>query len=396
MSEVVMDNQEISPTDAQATLTQHAMLVVWGLYAQRIGLIKRLMRVKLRQKSRFHQPQTKLLEFFMAMLAGWPHLQDISRSAHPLDQDGAVAQAWQQSAWADYSGGRTMQQVSAAETDAVITVLEAIEQPFLEKELALACQRSGHLVYDLDLTGRPVSSTSTSYPNTAFGYMGDTISLGYQAVLVSMHSPSYGRLWLANQLHPGDTVSVTEAQSLTRAAERRYQRHLARLTEIESNLEQLRSHYRQLESGNATNPHPVRVILRIDAGFAGRENIEWLIEMGYDIYTKSRSHHVVDFLKRQTDDQTAWQRVGANAELVAWSEHRLKGCPYPLDVALERFYTGKTRKHSALIHYGSDPVSKDLPAWFQCYNHQSTYVDSKSSQSMPLFVESHLIAQPLR
>lgn len=373
MSEVVMDNQEISPTDAQATLTQHAMLVVWGLYAQRIGLIKRLMRVKLRQKSRFHQPQTKLLEFFMAMLAGWPHLQDISRSAHPLDQDGAVAQAWQQSAWADYSGGRTMQQVSAAETDAVITVLEAIEQPFLEKELALACQRSGHLVYDLDLTGRPVSSTSTSYPNTAFGYMGDTISLGYQAVLVSMHSPSYGRLWLANQLHPGDTVSVTEAQSLTRAAERRYQRHLARLTEIESNLEQLRSHYRQLESGNATNPHPVRVILRIDAGFAGRENIEWLIEMGYDIYTKSRSHHVVDFLKRQTDDQTAWQRVGANAELVAWSEHRLKGCPYPLDVALERFYTGKTRKHSALIHYGSDPVSKDLPAWFQCYNHQSTY-----------------------
>ncbi len=36
-----MDNQKTSPKDAQATLTQHAMLVVWGLYAQQIGLIDR-------------------------------------------------------------------------------------------------------------------------------------------------------------------------------------------------------------------------------------------------------------------------------------------------------------------------------------------------------------------
>ena len=105
-----MDKQETSPKDAQTTLTQHAMLVVWGLYAQQIGLIDRLMQIKLRQKSRFHQPQAKLLEFFVAMLAGLPHLQDVSRSAHPLDQDGAVAEAWKQPAWADYSGvSRTMQ-----------------------------------------------------------------------------------------------------------------------------------------------------------------------------------------------------------------------------------------------------------------------------------------------
>jgi hypothetical protein len=106
MEEVVMDNQETSPKNAQTTLTQHAMLVVWGLYAQQIGLIERLMQIKLRQKSRFHQPQTKLLEFFVAMLAGLPHLWDVSRSAHPLDQDGAVAEAWKQSSWADYSGNR--------------------------------------------------------------------------------------------------------------------------------------------------------------------------------------------------------------------------------------------------------------------------------------------------
>lgn len=37
--------------------------------------------------------------------------------------------------------------------------------------------------------------------------------------------------------------------------------------------------------------------------------------------------------------------------------------------------------------------------WLPCKhqrNHQLTHVNGKSSQSMPLFVESHLIAQPLR
>ena len=80
-----MDNQETSQASAEAILTQHAMLVVWGLYGQRIGLVDRLMQVHLKQKSRDHQPQTKVLEFFVAMLAGLPYLQDISRSAHPLD-----------------------------------------------------------------------------------------------------------------------------------------------------------------------------------------------------------------------------------------------------------------------------------------------------------------------
>ncbi|MGQ9834357.1 MAG: molybdopterin-dependent oxidoreductase, partial [Candidatus Villigracilaceae bacterium] len=42
--------------------------------------------------------------------------------------------------------------------------------------------------------------------------------------------------------------------------------------------------------------------------------------------------------------KAAWVRVGVNAEMVAWSDMPLKGCLYPLDVALERFYTGTTRK----------------------------------------------------
>ena len=94
----------MSYLELEHDLTQHAMLVLWGQFAERIGLINELEAIPLHQKRRTHRPHTKVIEFFVAILAGFPHLKDISRSAHPLDQDQAVARAWGQPAWADYSG----------------------------------------------------------------------------------------------------------------------------------------------------------------------------------------------------------------------------------------------------------------------------------------------------
>jgi hypothetical protein len=85
-------------------LTHRAMLVAWGEFAQSIGLILAVESVPLHQKTVTHRPQTKILEFFVAILAGLEHLKDLSRSAHPIDQDQAVAKAWLQPGWADYSG----------------------------------------------------------------------------------------------------------------------------------------------------------------------------------------------------------------------------------------------------------------------------------------------------
>jgi len=39
---------------------------------------------------------------------------------------------------------------------------------------------------------------------------------------------------------------------------------------------------------------------------------------------------------------------------------------------LSRFYTGKTLKHSALFHFGSQPVTEQLPGWFEQYNGRQT------------------------
>lgn len=201
-----MRSHQTSP-ETPPQLTQHAMLTIWGLHAQRIGLVQAIEAVKLKQKAYVHRPQTKVLEFLIAILAGLPHLQDISRSAHPLDQDPIMAEAWGQAALADYSGvSRTLKQLSVEETANLVSALNKVGQPFIDTEVARALEKNGELVYDGDLTGRPVSSTSTSYPNTAFGHMADTIRLGYQAALVSLHSPTFGRLWLATTLHSGDTV----------------------------------------------------------------------------------------------------------------------------------------------------------------------------------------------
>src|SRR5437660_12724444 len=101
--------------------TQHAFLVVWGSFAEHIGLIPQLQAVSFKQKSYHHRPQTKVLEFLVAILAGLQHLQEISLAAHPLDKDQAVAHAWGQPAWADYSGvSRTLSGLSWEEVTRIV------------------------------------------------------------------------------------------------------------------------------------------------------------------------------------------------------------------------------------------------------------------------------------
>ena len=485
----------MSQIEPELTTTQHAMLVVWGQYAQQLGIIQRVQAITVHQKTRTHSPQTKVLAFLVALLAGLPHLKDISHAAHPLDQDEAVARAWQQPAWADYSGvSRTLQALTQAEVDQVVGVLDTASQPFIDQEVMLAIKDQGGLVYDGDLTGRPVSNTSTTYPNVAYGHMSDGLHLGYQAALVSLHSPSYGRLWLSVQSHAGDTVSCTQANALAQAAEgktgvrprrrtellrERLQTAEAELQQAQSQLDQARTtltetqarreqtqaqrqswrekesllaaddhaherperphsqlaqarakvdvyqrrqarqakvidqaerrvnrrqaHLRgvqaqhtllqqrlaQFEQDNAANPSPIQAVFRLDAGFGTPDNVALLIEMGYDIYTKPYSHRVTTGLRRRVSPETSWTRVGANAEMIAWAAISLAKYPYPLDVALERFHTGETIRYSTLLHYGTDPVTTDLPTWFRQYNGRQT-IEAGIKEGKQVFQMHHL------
>ena len=166
------------------------MLVAWGEYAQSIGLIDEIESVPLHQKTVTHRPQSKILEFFVAILAGLPHLKDLSRSAHPIDQDQAVSKPG-----SNPLGPTTA--VSAARSRLFPRKRPSphqITRPILDSEVMTALQGSGRLTYDGDLTGRPVSNSSTTGPNAGCGHMDDAIQFGYQAAMVSIHSPTYGRL----------------------------------------------------------------------------------------------------------------------------------------------------------------------------------------------------------
>jgi hypothetical protein len=485
----------MSRDEAQVQHTQHALLVAWGRFAQEIGLIERIQAVKLKQKKYRHSPQTKALEFLVATLAGLKHLQDISLAAHPLDKDQVVAEAWAQSGWADYTGvSRTLSALSWEEAYQLADALQAVSWPFLEAEIHQVVWQGKRLCFDGDLTGLPVSNTSRTYPNAAFGHMDDEIRLGYQAAVVSLESPTYGRLWLSIAHHPGDTVSCTQAEALALAAEartglrprrrtellrqrlpalaaqlasleqrlevhhqgveeaqarlaaacqqerdrqdklqeleQRYQAHQrqerptshlaqarqrfqaiqrrrsrreqalqaaqrrlaktqARLVEQQAEWTRLQQRLERFEQDNAANPAPVEAEFRLDAGFGTYENVALLIEMGYEVYTKPHNHQVMRHLKRMVTEQPPWTRVGANAEMLAWRDLQLKHCPYPVDVALERFHTGKTLKHSALLHFGADPVTQDLPAWFAHYNRRQI-IEAGIKEGKQVFYLHHI------
>ena len=321
-------------------------------------------------------------------------------------------------------------------------------------------------MYDGDLTGRQVSNTSRTYPNAAFGHMGDDqVGLGYQAGMVSLESPTYGRIWLSSVQHPGNTLSCTQAEALVLAAEARtglyprrrvellsqrlesieqecllreekcrlaqqavseaqaalhqveqdvqaYQQKLAQqeaeyrerglverphshLTQTRSKVEvyQARSERRQRHLGqvqrkcqqqegilaacqqeqqllqqrlqkfhgqNAAQTLPIRAVFRLDAGFGTAENIALLIEMGYEVYSKPHGNWLTGRLEHWAKEQSSWERVGRNAEMVAWPAVTLTDFPYPLDLALERFHTGQQVRVGGLIHFGQDQVASHL------------------------------------
>lgn len=222
----------MSETEEAITLTNHAMLVAWGQYGHCIGLIKDLEAIPMGQKTVIHSPQRKIIEFLIANLGGLTYLKDISLSATPLDQDQAVALAWGQTGWADYSGvSRTLHDLTEAEVQQIMAVLQKVSQPMIDREVFQACSAE-RLELDGDLSARSVSDTSTTYPGAEYGHMNDRIGLGFQAALVSMKSPQYGRLGLSVAIHPGSTVSSTQAANLVEAAEKRVGRHPLRRTDL--------------------------------------------------------------------------------------------------------------------------------------------------------------------
>ena len=491
-----------SATEPSSSPTQHAMLIAWGHFARSLEFTKRLAGIPIDQKAVIRAPHEKLAEFGIGLLSGIEYLSDLSEGPAPLARDVEVAQAWQLQPMADASGvSRTLAACTPATVAALKAVLDDIGQPFLDRAVSDLRQRNETLILDVDLTGRPVSSTSQTFPGAAFGYMDGDIRLGYQLAEICLQTRLFGRQWLSARHHPGDTLSAPCLLDLVQEAERRLGCHPRRRTELlaqriatyeqtigtlqarltqvdprlvaqlgrceslnrqiqeaeaqiqklldqpassrqsgpysmlnrlrkqragwerqlshaqqrvvrlntimqqhrqrshqelnvqEAELQRLRERYERFCQQNAQQAHPPHCKMRTDAGFASGENLTELIELGYDVETKSGNPAVVTALRSRVTPETVWTPVGKNAEMVAWTDYQSNTCPYPLIVGLERFHTPQGQLHAVLIRYQDEVPTTgwDLPQWFHDYNGRQT-VEAGNKEEKTTFKVQHLMS----
>jgi hypothetical protein len=214
-------------------LTQHAMLVSWGRFARHLHLSERLREaVQIKR----HQDATSagdlILEFGLASLAGYDHLQDLNLGVHPLVRDQAVADAWDIEFRHYTTVSRLLYELDEAAVKQVEAELEAVLRPYLSQAVNEVLRHQEYLTLCGDLTGRAVSAYSDTYPpDTLFGYMANQLCKGHQAVLVSLKGERH-RVHVLSSHQPGNTVSGACLQEMVTETERRLGCRPRRRTEL--------------------------------------------------------------------------------------------------------------------------------------------------------------------
>ena len=188
-------------------ITDHALLVAYGRFAEQVGLVRAVKHVRFGMKTVIHSPADKVLELLNHILAGGMHINELSESAHPLVHDDAVAHAWGQESFASASGvSALLHSISADDDAAVKTALDHVIAP--DRRRLLRALSPSALVVDFDLTGLVVSDQATTYEGADFGHLGQ----GSGDAGVARAISSRGLRW------PGKRMSSCWAASCTRGA----------------------------------------------------------------------------------------------------------------------------------------------------------------------------------
>lgn len=177
-------------------------------------------------------------------------------------------------------------------------------------------------------------------------------------------------------------------------AQRQQQRWQQDLDGLRAEIHQLQARYEQFCRDNAQPVNPPCCRIRLDAGFSSGHNLTEVIELGYEVDTKSANPAVLQALRDRLAADTAWTTVGKNAEMVGWSDYRLHTCPYPLTVALERFCTPKEVRHAVLLRYRDQPPTTglNLPQWFHEYNGRQS-IEAGNKEEKTTFKIQHLMSR---
>jgi hypothetical protein len=214
-------------------LTQHGLLIPWGRFGRYLKLSQRLRAAV---PPRHHKDALSggdlILEFGLASLSGCEHLEDLNLGAHPLTKDQAVQDAWDVAFRHYTTVSRFLYELDDTDVGRVQAELEAIMQPYIRSATHEVLCHQEYLTLCGDLTGRPVSAYSTTYPpDTVFGYMANQLCRGHQAALVTLKGLCH-RVHIVAFHHPGDTVSGVCLREMVEATEARLGCHPRRRTEL--------------------------------------------------------------------------------------------------------------------------------------------------------------------
>jgi hypothetical protein len=116
--------------------------------------------------------------------------------------------------------------------DEVIEVLREVSKPFIQDAVMETIRKTGLLVVDVDLTGRPVSPTSSDFPEADFGWLDDAVKKGYQAAVSSLVCERWDRLLLDLERYPGRTSSAECLQAAVEEVEQVLQLRPRRRVEL--------------------------------------------------------------------------------------------------------------------------------------------------------------------
>jgi len=472
--------------DLVCQMTQHALLVPWGRFAGHVHLKDQLSAAL---TLKHHQDATPvvdlILEFGLASLAGAEYLRDLNLGAHPLVKDQAVADAWGIKFRHYTTVSRLLYELDEAAVAQVETALVTSLRPYLQRAVHQVLCRQEYLSLCGDLTGRPVSPASTTYPpDSVFGYMARQLQRGHQAALVTLHGLSH-RVHITTFQRPGDTISgaclgqmveqteqrlacrprrrtelvrhrlgqveakisqkqawvqtqtalirqqlerqirvgeqlrtlVSEIVRLEAAYQdkpgrpgaqvrRAYQRrqrwqdqlssalrqeaqarqvrlaHQQQLETLQQERERLVHHLARLELDNAHLPHPVRMRWLLDGAFSETDNLTYLIELGYDLYTIGNGQTTLALLQHLPPEAT-WTPLYGQVEALEMSRQQVGHCPYPLRLTLLRWPNQTNFKHSTLVSF-SDSQHLPTTALFPTY-HQRQDVEAGIKQGKSTF-----------
>jgi hypothetical protein len=197
-------------------------------------------------------------------------------------------------------------------------------------------------------------------------------------------------IWETRRAQAQQRLMQIETQIARAQAVRRH--HQTRCEAQQRDLAALRTWQAQLEADNRANPNPPpRVWARTDAGFTSGEHLTWLLEMGYCPDTKAPNGQTTAALCAQVPADAAWTRVGHNAEMLAIGTLHLRGCPFPLTAALERFKVKDTFHYATLIRYADDAPAATLADWFEHYNARQI-IEAGNKELKSTFQVQHLMS----